>query len=94
MVVIAVFPIIQLPAGDLSSLDILLNNVIPKFTLAVDVACMSTNILHVNWKAFNGSATNKNTSKLSNVFGTFKCTVDRCIPYSPVFKPMGLKAGF
>ena len=42
----------------------MLNNVIPKFTRMVPVVCMSKNILHVNWNAFNGAATNKNTLKL------------------------------
>ena len=41
---------------------------------------MWKNILHVNWKAFNGAATNKKTLKLrEDIFGIFKCPVDKCL---------------
>ena len=58
----------------------MLNNVIPKFTRTVPVVCMSKNILHVIWKAFNEAATNKKTLKLrEDVSGIFNCSVDKCL---------------
>ena len=40
---------------------------------------MSKNILYVNWKVFNGAATNKKTLKLRDVSGIFKCPVEKCL---------------
>ena len=49
-------------------------------TRTVPVVCISKNNLHVNWKAFNGAATNKKTLKLrEDVSGIFNFPVDKCL---------------
>ena len=58
----------------------MLNNIIPKFIRTVPVVSMSKNILHVNWKAFNGAATNNKTLKLrEDASGISNFPIDKCL---------------